>query len=563
MLDFLRRWLDIGDPVRPRGRLPELLAEYPPYRAPFPGDPNSLRLAECEENLRYLLSAREERLAVVGGLLQEFGLDARAGLSEEDPRPFLRALDRWALEEWPSAWTPAFPSRSAEQLSSPKEGERIALSMLMDVAILLGEIVVRRRPDYAWRLDTAEENRDMISHRRVVVAKLREGPDWAGTVLDFENICISEFDRIGRGLNYDVLGRRVPGTGAKYIPPAYSVPLGHMAQVALEGGYDPPGDRRAALPVEGAPETPGSPDPASPHVYDKAEYHAHVLAHEYGLDPEQATAQAAVPTAFFFGWLASRGLLRDDWAKSARQRIAAYNERRITAVELWDWFDRCLIGSMLSDEGNAFARFYFRFEGEPGYYDDLTAALAADMPSSFHVPYTFENQARVDAVVDARYAQWREQAQKDGALSLPPNARPARGGRVPGAATGRSARVSLRTACAGTVLVFMLTWAFLGQHPRGASFLAVCFGGAAVFLPLVFLLVRARETPGGESQKAACAQAAGLLVLGMLAYVWPACSMLLDGRAAPRKGDWEFFVLGVALFAAGVWRAPKSPAVKR
>ena len=563
MVGFLRRWLGVGEPARPRGRLPGLLAKYPPYRTPFPGDPSSLSLAACEENLRYLLEVREERLAVVGGLLREFGLDLRAGLSADDPRPFLQELDRWAREEWPSAWTPAFPDRYAEQLSSPKEGERIALSMLMDVAIVLGEIVVRSRPDYAWRLDLAEENHDMVSYRRVVVAKLREGADWAGVPLDFENICVSKFHSIGRGSNYDVLGRRVPGTGTKYIPPAHSIPLGYMAQAALEGGYDPPGDRRAVLPVEDSPETPVAPDTTSPHVYDKAKYHAHVLAHEYGFDQDTADEQAAAPTAFFFGWLASRGLLRDDWAKSARHRIAEYNERRITAVELWGWFDRCLIDSMLSDEGNAFTRFYFRFEDEPGYYADLTATLAADLPSYSHVPYTFENQARIDAVIDARHAQWREQARKDGTLSLPPNVRPSRDSHVPWAAEWRSLRITLRAACVGTVLAYLLTWAFLDPPLRGVSFLASCFGGAAVFLPLVFLLLRARKAPGGESQKAACAQAAGLLVLGMLAYVWPACSMLLDGRAAPHKGDGEFLVLGVALFVAGVWRAPKAEVLRR
>lgn len=56
--------------------------------------------------------------------------------------------------------------------------------------------------------------------------------------------------------------------------------------------------------------------------------------------------------------------------------------------------------------GNAFARHYFHWDTN-GYFEDLTASLAKDLPSEFHIDYTFEGQDRTDAVIDLRYAQWR------------------------------------------------------------------------------------------------------------------------------------------------------------
>lgn len=60
---------------------------------------------------------------------------------------------------------------------------------------------------------------------------------------------------------------------------------------------------------------------------------------------------------------------------------------------------------MLNDDANAFTAWYYDNEAN-GYYDDL-AALAEGFPSPSHLPYTVDNQARIDAVLDQRYDQWR------------------------------------------------------------------------------------------------------------------------------------------------------------
>lgn len=383
MFGFFRRRADTGASGRREARLPGLLAGYPPYLTPFPGEPGALSVAQCQENLCYLLDVRERRLEIAADLLGQFGIDLHAGLSAQDPRGFLQSLNQWARREWPAAYTPTFSDRLKVCLPRRKEGEHIVLAMLMDIAIVLGETVARNRPEYSWRLDLDPKNRDSISYRRVVMAKDQIDPEWEETLLDFEYQCIGSFAKFGRD---------VPG----------SHPLGYAAQVAIDGGYDP---------VELRPpdaETPQAPCVSGPVVYDKAKYQSHILVDEEGFDADTADEQAAVPGALFFGWLASRELLNPTWAGGSRMRrdIAAYKAGRKTAVDLWtDYADQCLIDYMLSDDANAFTAWYYNSDGN-GYYDDL-AVLAEGSPSPSHLPYTVETQARVDAVLDQRYDQWR------------------------------------------------------------------------------------------------------------------------------------------------------------
>ncbi|MGV0583708.1 hypothetical protein ABQE45_08170 [Mycobacteroides chelonae] len=372
---FRRRSKRMGDSSL--GRLPQLLVDYPPYETPFPGDPRKLSLDQCEENLRYLLDQRATRLKIAADLLRQFDIDLDAGLGAHTPDPLLTSLNAWAHTEWPAAYTPAFSASPKLWLPRHKAGEHIVLAMLMDIAIVLGQVVINKRKDYDWRLDDAIENHEMGTYRRAVVTKARDDPRWTATALDFEAECIYYFDSIGRN---------VPG----------DPPVGATALAAVAGRYDP-ADAVA----------PGSPSTAStgPMVYDKAKNHAHVLVDD-GFDPAHAEQQAAVPGALFLGWLASRGLLSRGHIKWLRREIEAFKAQRQTAIDLYELLDRCLIDNMLNPEGNAFAQDYFA--AADGYYSDLTKTLAQNLPSEFHIPYTFENQARIDAILDQRYAQWKD-----------------------------------------------------------------------------------------------------------------------------------------------------------
>lgn len=326
----------------------------------------SLTLEQCQENLRYLLDVRARRLDALADLLSRFDIDLRSGMAEDDPHELLAALDRWARAEWPTAREPWFSDDTNAWSVLQKDGQHIVLAMLMDVAIVLGEMVIARSPGYEWRLDLAPEHQALDSYRRVVVSRDNEDR----TPLDFEHECVDMFDWLGRGVPVDPLGSTV-----------------------LETLYPDAVDKV---------DSPHVRDVDGPHVYDKAKYHDDSLMDEYGFTDEQACIQAAVPTAFFFGWLASRGLL------DSTRDVDAYVAGHESAVDLYYRYDGCLIDYMLTDEGNAFARSYFTFTWPPsGYMEDLEVTLAQGLPSVFHIPYSVENQEHIDAVIDRRFAQWR------------------------------------------------------------------------------------------------------------------------------------------------------------
>lgn len=384
MLDRLLRWFGRlgggGLPPRPKGsgRLPELLAAYPQYRAPHPGPPKALTRKQCDANLAYLLEQRPARLAAIGALVRHFGIDLAGGLAAADPRPLLQALHAWSRAEWPDIFVAdltRYEDGYPRWLASDKGGRHIALSMLMDVAIVLGDIVVARRSDYAWRLDLEHGNRQMLSYRRpVVMSSARPERGWAAMVLDFEAMAIDIADEIGRGLPYD--GR----------------PLGHVALAAIEGGYDPLEPTDAAVDLSRLRP-----------IYDKAKYHAETVE-KFRLPKERA----GMLPAYFFGWLIERGLLSAECRAQLERPIAAYLRRDMTALAVFYEVDGVLTETMLSEAGNAFALAYYGPGSSGPYVGDFMEVVAPGLASQFHATYDWNSQALLNARIDSRRADWQK-----------------------------------------------------------------------------------------------------------------------------------------------------------
>jgi hypothetical protein len=372
MPEWLSRWLDRG---ARSSRLAALLTDYPPYEIPHPGPARRLKLAQCRDNLRYLLDQRERRLVMLAGLLRNFDIDLRAGLDAADPRPLLDAMERWARTEWPSVYIDGVGDPQRWEGSS-KAGADIALSMLMDTAIVLGEVVTSRRTDFAWQLDLEPSDKSMRSYRRPVVMRPADTErHWSAVVLDFEAECISDFDWLGRNV-------------------LRTQPLGYTALAALAGGHDPAPDLTHKQPHEVVRS------PASSGVYDKADYHAETVQ-DYGL-PEQ---QAAVPGAFFLGWVVERDLYSASFAAQKQAMILAYRQHKTTALDIYLESDGCLIAAMLNDAANEFAQEYFR-DGGAAYWADYEEVLGAALPSPFHATYGWQQQARINARIDQRHEAW-------------------------------------------------------------------------------------------------------------------------------------------------------------
>lgn len=66
----------------------------------------------------------------------------------------------------------------------------------------------------------------------------------------------------------------------------------------------------------------------------------------------------------------------------------------------------------LSDQGNAFAEFYFGLpdKSERAYLDDYDELFGQEGPSLYHVPDTWETYDRLAPVIQRRFEQWRAKA---------------------------------------------------------------------------------------------------------------------------------------------------------
>ena len=164
------------------------LADYPPYRAPHVGPPRRWSPAQAHENLQHLLAHLDERLAALAGLLRDDGIDPAPALAGGDALALVDQIHAWAGATWP-ALLRKDQTTLAHWLATTRDGDDIAFSMLLDVALLFGELIRRRDPRWIWALDEKAANRrdGMVSAMRPVLL-LR--PD---IELDLEDIVVGRY----------------------------------------------------------------------------------------------------------------------------------------------------------------------------------------------------------------------------------------------------------------------------------------------------------------------------------------------------------------------------------
>jgi hypothetical protein len=175
---------------RKKSELERRLEAYQPYAAPFPGAAIGLGIEQCEKNLRYLLDNKVHRLTVLAELLRHWHVDIN---NRADIEALLASLDSWVLKEWPALYEKDLADRDTWRRSL-KSGRYIVFSLLIDVAILLGELIIERAPSCSWGLDLTQDSRDspMESYKRPVL--LIHGPngEFRG-VLDLESIVFGQY----------------------------------------------------------------------------------------------------------------------------------------------------------------------------------------------------------------------------------------------------------------------------------------------------------------------------------------------------------------------------------
>ncbi len=194
MFDRLSRALRRAKPEPVAPTLAGRLASYPPYDAPHVGWGRAITLAQAEENLAHLKTVLPQRLAVVGQLLHDdAGIDIEPALAAPmEQGPVLAGvLNRWAGERWPALHARRFALD--HWLASARAGVDIAYSLALDVALLLGELIVRGNPAWRWNIDRDKKNlrEGMASARRLVLLADPVGGESWPFVLDVEDVVVN------------------------------------------------------------------------------------------------------------------------------------------------------------------------------------------------------------------------------------------------------------------------------------------------------------------------------------------------------------------------------------
>ena len=139
-----------------------------------------------------------------------------------------------------------------------------------------------------------------------------------------------------------------------------------------------------------------------PTVYDQAEYH-----YDGDFPKGLPRRHAFVHTGMFVAWLIEHDLIATDFLEETQ----GFKERKVTGAQVYKKWDGTLTSDVLTDEGNAFARYYYNGEEGKGglYFEDYEAALVDDLPGLYHVKDTWENYDTIKKKIDQRYEAWKKQ----------------------------------------------------------------------------------------------------------------------------------------------------------
>jgi hypothetical protein len=141
-------------------------------------------------------------------------------------------------------------------------------------------------------------------------------------------------------------------------------------------------------------------------VFDKAKWH---YEGDYPADLDED--QAFVHTGLFLAWILDAGLYSEEFAEDLAKEIRRFKARKLTGPGVYRAADGVFADDMLNEEGLAFTRAYFDFE-KGKYLKDYEKLLAADLPSMYHVPDTWESYDTLKPQIDKRYAAWQKKKRR-------------------------------------------------------------------------------------------------------------------------------------------------------
>lgn len=223
-------------PVARGSRLAGLLADYPAHSSPHRGTNGNLPSSkwpvlspdQALENLHAQLAATPERLQSLTQLLAAFGLATGDAHDAARRETFVRGLDAMLMAELPALWTRELGDRGDWE-ASDRAGPRIIHSMMLDLALLTGDVLIRAKPGCFWGLDLDPHDRRMVRFRRPCLLGLSDGlfpetdyilpleEEWFGVYRNMDDPYVGRFgpfighsllDRLDRTFVRDDLGER-------------------------------------------------------------------------------------------------------------------------------------------------------------------------------------------------------------------------------------------------------------------------------------------------------------------------------------------------------------------
>lgn len=136
------------------------------------------------------------------------------------------------------------------------------------------------------------------------------------------------------------------------------------------------------------------------HTYDKAKWHYE--ADDFPTDKPEA--HGYTHTGFYVTWLAEKGLMSEDYEKDVTKSLKS--KRKQGPNYLYQILGGALFDSMLSEEGNAFAKHYFDFDSGL-YLHVYQELLGKDLESLYDILPTWENYDVLKPVLDAHFETWK------------------------------------------------------------------------------------------------------------------------------------------------------------
>lgn len=191
------------------GKVKKLMGNNDPFLPPHLLRTFPLSREQANENLRWFLEVKDQRLANFADNLKNFGFSEIENLSENYAEAELQ-LDSWfknTLSKWRKLRTITAQQWETRELDNPQP----AIGFLTDVSILCGELIIARQPLLQWDVDYdafSVRNKASTLGSIVLFTSRELNPTGVSLALDVRSIVIFDMWEVARNRNAPVFLRK-------------------------------------------------------------------------------------------------------------------------------------------------------------------------------------------------------------------------------------------------------------------------------------------------------------------------------------------------------------------